>query len=220
MDSAPHGCAQAPTGRTWEIYRIQNTRTGRAYFGQTSQGLAVRWQQHIKGSRRSRTKIGRSIYKHGPDAFCVSLVCVCHSKAEADLTERMLISANRTIESGYNLTKGGEGNYRLFCKVGHRLPAKGGRCPPCKKRYLKEFKARWKTVEDMRAYNREQMRKHRAQLAPGALEKRRAVCREGKKAWYVRLKHHPERYAAHLELKRQKNKERYQRTKDARVKTC
>lgn len=98
-----------------EIYVHTCTTNEKSYVGQTTQGMAARWGEHVRHSRRPKCAdfqypISRAIRKYGPDAFEHQVLAVVGSKAELDNLEKVWIILLRTREGGYNITPGGEGN--------------------------------------------------------------------------------------------------------------
>jgi len=94
------------------VYTAENQRNGKCYVGQTRQSLAHRWKKHIEvAQRQPNTLFTRAIRKHGPQAFFVTAVAECETKAELDRKETLFIIALRAADPkfGYNCTFGGDG---------------------------------------------------------------------------------------------------------------
>lgn len=101
-----------------EIYLHWNTVSQKGYVGQTTQGVEVRWADHVKSSKRKsyagyNYPIARAIRKYGKNAFELYILAEASSKEELDKLERLWIWTLGTRENGYNLALGGEGNLGL-----------------------------------------------------------------------------------------------------------
>lgn len=106
------------------IYKITNTETRKVYIGQTRTSINRRFKDHLNSAFRStsssyRTKLARSIRKHGTDRFIIeqikeitasSLGILCK---ELDKEERYYIEYYKSIkkEYGYNILDGGQYKY-------------------------------------------------------------------------------------------------------------
>src|SRR5271170_5866256 len=94
------------------IYLITNKVNGKRYIGQTVQILKKRWSGHLSTARRGRgLALYHAIRKYGEEAFEISPLAVCRSKAAMDAAERWFIRMyeSNNPEFGYNLSTGGEG---------------------------------------------------------------------------------------------------------------
>ena len=115
-----------------EVYLIYHTESGRAYVGQTAQGLVRRWRAHRK--KNSGCKFLRNvIQKYGRDAFEVTTLLNCDSREEANNYERLFIRLYRATETehGFNLLPGGvvdrTGLLKAHCVRGHDLQSANSR---------------------------------------------------------------------------------------------
>jgi group I intron endonuclease len=98
-----------------EVYVHTCTANEKSYVGQTTQGMAKRWREHVRHSRSPkcvdfRYPFARAIRKYGPEAFEHQILAIARSKAELDNLEKVWIILLNTRENGYNLGAGGEGN--------------------------------------------------------------------------------------------------------------
>lgn len=94
------------------IYLITNLVSGQRYVGQTIQTVALRWQGHIRDTRRGFTyPICNAIRKYGSESFAVMEVDVARSRDELNVLEPFYIRLFNTRKPhGYNLDSGGK-NY-------------------------------------------------------------------------------------------------------------
>lgn len=93
------------------IYRILNTKTGKSYIGQSTQGLKQRRAEHLArcaGSDRHH-KLYMSMRKHGVESFEFSVLC--HALREEDLSalEVRMVTEYDSYRCGYNMNEGGNG---------------------------------------------------------------------------------------------------------------
>lgn len=100
------------------IYKITNNVTGKVYIGMDSGSVDEmrRWKDH--GSRYIRndeqgkkvnTKLGRSILKHGIDAFSVEVIYKASSIQELVEQETKFIEEYDAVNSGYNILSASQG---------------------------------------------------------------------------------------------------------------
>lgn len=105
------------------IYKITNKINGKAYVGKTTDTVQVRWEEHLRDSRRSRCAnrpLYSAIRKYGVDKFAVEVL----EKVDLEnLSERETywIEYFHTYSDGYNATSGGDGkvlyDYDLIAKL-------------------------------------------------------------------------------------------------------
>ncbi len=89
------------------IYKATNLINGKAYIGQTQQGLEVRRSQHLRDL--GRCGLGRAIRKHGDENFKWEILCECSTQEELNWMEIEMIREHGTLApNGYNLTTGGD----------------------------------------------------------------------------------------------------------------
>lgn len=90
------------------IYCIYNKNTNKMYIGQTIRTLRERFHEHKNAHKHLKTIIGRSIRKHGKDAFECYQLDFAESQDQLDYLELMYIAKYNTISpTGYNLRSGG-----------------------------------------------------------------------------------------------------------------
>ena len=95
------------------IYKITNKINNKIYIGQVyNKTIQDRFKRHInEASEKSKSYIGRAIYKYGKENFICELIDTASSLKELNEKEKYWISyynsTNHNI--GYNLTPGGDG---------------------------------------------------------------------------------------------------------------
>lgn len=101
------------------IYKITNRLDGKAYIGQTSLPLAVRWATHISKAKTcselNHLHFYRAIRRDGVEQFDQEILCEVSNEL-ADAAETGFIAACKTFSPelgyGYNMTPGGHGTGR------------------------------------------------------------------------------------------------------------
>ena len=96
---------------SYTIYVHTNKITGKSYVGQTRQSPTLRWQKGL--GYRTQPKFFRAIKKYGWDNFEHKVLAENLTKPEADLLEQQFIIKFDAIESGYNITPGGNNHNNL-----------------------------------------------------------------------------------------------------------
>lgn len=86
------------------VYRLTHDATGQSYYGVTT-NLIKRLRGHMKKS--SCHKMFRALQRHGAGAFSVEVV-FRGSVSECYAEEVRLIAEHGTIQTGYNITRGGK----------------------------------------------------------------------------------------------------------------
>jgi len=102
--------------KTWKIYRLLNTVTGKSYFGATGRNLRQRWSKHVSDAKKGRgcAELSKAILEYGAASFEVTTVCTVATAAEADAMERSLIALHNTQwPNGYNLFDGGRKGFHV-----------------------------------------------------------------------------------------------------------
>ena len=104
----------------WKIYKITNLLNEKSYIGQTSQKIENRWNEHKRGKTSTENSpLRRAIKKYGWDNFSKEVIDTAESLEEALQKEIYWIDYYKTCipiygaDSGYNLTRGGEGVLRI-----------------------------------------------------------------------------------------------------------
>lgn len=107
------------------IYKITNKINGKCYIGQTTRGFNKRYpysgskiEKVYKYHKTFKEKgykyndhLLKSIERYGFNCWdVIEIQDIAFSKTELDIKEIMYIKLFNCIESGYNFTKGGEGN--------------------------------------------------------------------------------------------------------------
>jgi group I intron endonuclease len=115
------------------IYKITNTVTNKVYIGQTKQSITRRLKQHLYDSKRTDTKLSRSIRKYGIDSFKIEVIVSGEFNRDfSDELERHYIQLfSSTVDTcGYNIKPGGnsvpmsqETKYKISLKLrGMKMP--------------------------------------------------------------------------------------------------
>lgn len=88
------------------IYAVKCVPNGKAYVGQTTRSVTARFAEHIA---RGSYAIGAAVRKHGRDAFTVTALEHCETRADLDAAEAFWIEWYGTAApAGYNLKAGGQ----------------------------------------------------------------------------------------------------------------
>ena len=86
------------------IYKIENKINGKVYIGQCTKSIT-----ESKNYYGSGKLIQLAIKKYGIDNFEKTILCECDNRKELNLKEIEYISKFNTIETGYNISIGGNG---------------------------------------------------------------------------------------------------------------
>lgn len=96
------------------LYCITNKINGKKYVGITKQGADRRFRQHINDAKRYKTVLHKAIRKYGPESFSLEILCKARSYDELIRMEKETIESLGTMHpNGYNMTYGGDSNWRL-----------------------------------------------------------------------------------------------------------
>lgn len=96
------------------IYKITNRVNNKIYVGQTRFTLEHRWKQHIYESKRDLSKpLYRAFKKYGIENFFIESI---ESVPFDKLNEREIfwIAELDTFSKGYNATRGGQGELKIY----------------------------------------------------------------------------------------------------------
>jgi group I intron endonuclease len=92
------------------VYKVINKINNKVYIGQTSKTLENRIKSHIKeANNNSNLLLHKAIRKYGIDNFSWEIIKHCSTVQELNDTEIATIKLYKSIENGYNITKGGVG---------------------------------------------------------------------------------------------------------------
>ena len=99
------------------VYLARNRANGKGYVGKTKRSLEQRIKEHLTAARMGADQLfGRALRKHGPEAFDWEVLVELTGDDESllDQAERSLIEAYEIYahdhpNTGYNLTRGGDG---------------------------------------------------------------------------------------------------------------
>lgn len=109
------------------IYRITNTKTGKAYIGQTVGSLEQRWSVHIALSTRTKSYLYNAMRRHGLGCFVPDVIACSLNEQALDELERTAIKDFATAApKGYNIYLGGKRD-RKASAFGKRRNAKAQR---------------------------------------------------------------------------------------------
>lgn len=99
--------------RYGSIYLIENKVNGKKYVGQTIFTVDVRWNNHIKGPKKSA--IAKAIQKYGVDNFNFIELCSSTNEEYLNELEVSFIKEFKCYGSyGYNMTFGGDASKGKF----------------------------------------------------------------------------------------------------------
>lgn len=105
------------------IYKITNLINDKVYVGQTTQELKLRLKYH---KSNKNTLIGRAIRKYGWENFSVEVLEECETQEQLNEREIFWIKKlNSKNPNGYNLTDGGERNYKVVESVRRKISLAG-----------------------------------------------------------------------------------------------
>ena len=104
------------------VYCVKNIVTNKLYIGQTTRTPTLRWKQHIKDSKKRDCYFHRAINKYGKDNFILSVLYTSQDKDLKQVKDQLnkmeiyyVEKLNTFNPSGYNSTRGGEGNLGTPC---------------------------------------------------------------------------------------------------------
>ena len=94
------------------LYKITNSINNKCYIGWTGKTVSTRWQQHVNDALKLRDnrKFYNAIRKYGIECWNVETLCEVQTSSAAKEKEIELIEYFNSYHSGYNATKGGDGN--------------------------------------------------------------------------------------------------------------
>ena len=106
-----------------EIYKITNRINNKVYIGQTIQGVAKRFRQHIeKALCGDNGRLHAAMREYGIDNFNVETIERCEEESLDD-REKYWIAYYDSLHNGYNMTIGGNGgsiysiDYTEICRL-------------------------------------------------------------------------------------------------------
>lgn len=89
------------------IYKITNLINGKVYIGQTSLTPEIRFNTHKKCYKSNGcSKLYKAMRKYGKENFIVETICETNNP---DADEKYWIKYYNSVELGYNISYGGEG---------------------------------------------------------------------------------------------------------------
>lgn len=91
------------------IYHVFNTVNGKAYIGQTWNGLARRWIEHKCSKKHAIDPFAKALAKYGSEVFVATQLCECNTQEELNAAEAYFIEFFETLvtQFGYNIRSGG-----------------------------------------------------------------------------------------------------------------
>ena len=94
------------------IYKHTNTISDKAYIGQTTRSMEVRWDDHLYDSERWDNKFSRALKKYGSNCWTHEVIAEYDDEILNE-AEVYWISYFDTFHNGYNSTTGGDSNYMV-----------------------------------------------------------------------------------------------------------
>lgn len=96
------------------IYCIKNDVNEKVYVGKTVRTVDVRFKEHIKdaNNQRCNSKLHRAINKYGSKHFYYEVLEQC-TEEESNEREQYYIKKYNSVEKGYNISYGGEGESQV-----------------------------------------------------------------------------------------------------------
>jgi group I intron endonuclease len=97
-----------------EVYKITNNLTNKSYIGYTSKSSNQRLDEHLKDALKYNKNCNRKFYnairKYGKDAWSLEILIANIDVSLAKEKEIEMIEVFDTYNTGYNSTRGGDGN--------------------------------------------------------------------------------------------------------------
>ncbi len=105
------------------IYKITNTINNKIYVGKTTTSLKQRFNEHCKFAKLNKhsTHLANAIRKYGKENFKIEKIDEANSISELNLKEKYWIKRLDAVNSGYNLTAGGDGGNTYECKTNEEI---------------------------------------------------------------------------------------------------
>lgn len=105
------------------IYKITNTINNKIYVGKTTTSLKQRFNEHCKFAKLNKhsTHLANAIRKYGKENFKIEKIDEANSISELNLKEKYWIKRLDAVNSGYNLTAGGDGGNTYECKTDEEM---------------------------------------------------------------------------------------------------
>lgn len=93
-----------------QIYKIENDINDKVYIGQTTQGIRIRYRQHLDKVRDTsdHTRLHSAMRELGVEHFSCVLLEECN-ELDLDNREKYWINYFDSYNNGYNMTSGGNG---------------------------------------------------------------------------------------------------------------
>ena len=101
------------------IYCIKNDINNKLYIGKTIYTIEHRFKEHLRDAynQKCNSKLHRAILKYGKEYFYPVLIEECLDE-EASEKEQYYIQLYDSVENGYNISYGGEGESKVdFSKI-------------------------------------------------------------------------------------------------------
>ena len=97
------------------VYKITNKVNSKIYIGITKCKLNERWINHKSAARTGKPYIiAKAIRKYGEDNFICEEICHAFGKDNAEQLETHFIKEYDALNSGYNMTMGGNAFSGLY----------------------------------------------------------------------------------------------------------
>ena len=101
------------------IYKITNTTNNKSYIGKTVSGIAERLYRHKYDARKklSDTHFARALRKYPDTCWTAEVIYVAFDRDVLSDIEKILIAEHDTVNSGYNMTAGGDGGWEYVNSI-------------------------------------------------------------------------------------------------------
>lgn len=98
------------------IYLIQNKMNNKVYIGKTKYTSEIRWKDHVNKSKKYQdfnSKLYRAINKYGEENFSILTLESGLEEPQLSQKEKEYIKFYNSVEDGYNISYGGEGESQV-----------------------------------------------------------------------------------------------------------
>lgn len=133
------------------VYKITNRITSKVYIGYTSLSVEDRWNQHKLDAFRkiSNRKFYNAIRKYGTEVWDIETLLTTETVNEAKEHEIKYIMLHDSYNTGYNATRGGDGNNGIIMSEESNIKrSKALKGIPKSPETVEKFKQRRSTPEE------------------------------------------------------------------------
>lgn len=111
-------CSTLSKESRFKAYLIQNTNNQKSYIGITERKLKQRWKQHlVSGTKGDGYLLHQAIFMDGLESFKFKFIACANTRNDLHELEKQLISQYRSVEDGYNQTRGGTNSETVGTEV-------------------------------------------------------------------------------------------------------